>query len=134
MKKLAYLIVAATCLLGTVACSDNDDLSASAEQLQGTWAFYEAHGRVDGYSFSFNAEELRKISKEFGLTFWDDTFTFSGNKVNGVEYKIDGNRLIMSSYGDISSEQLSGTITELTGTDLVLHYDLSAYVDMFYIS
>ena len=56
-----------------------------------------------------------------GVSFWDETLTFSGNKVNGIEYEVKGDKFSFTGtdYGDLPC-----TISTLTESKLVFHYDM----------
>ena len=48
----------------------------------------------------------------------DETLTFSGTKVNGVNYKLDGNKLILD--GMDAMDDISISIKSVTSSTLVL--------------
>lgn len=113
------------------SCKDDDESSVGMEQLQGTWVFDKGTTYAMGYTTTISRSELQEIGRQWGVTFWDETLTFSGNKVNGVEYSIDGDK-----FNFVGMEDFGGLTSSIAvnGDRLVFHYDFgSATVDLEYV-
>ena len=54
---------------------------------------------------------------------WDETLSFSGSKVNGVNYKLNGNKLILE--GMDAMDGISISVKSVTSSILVLHEVIS---------
>ena len=52
------------------------------------------------------------------VEFWDETLSFSGSKVNGVNYKLDGKKLILD--GMDVMDGISISVKSVTSSTLVL--------------
>ncbi|MGM9845102.1 MAG: hypothetical protein ACI30K_02610 [Muribaculaceae bacterium] len=127
------LMVALACCFN--ACSDDDgdgddepggDLKS---ELQGSWGFDHATVKVMGQTVSFGKNNLDELADYIGADgFWDETLNFSGNKCNGIEYEIKGNKFRFkgSEYAEMD---LEATIEIKSG---ILHfcYDMSDVVGM----
>lgn len=57
------------------------------------------------------------------VEFWDETLTFSGSKVNGVSYKLDGRKIILEGIDE--SDGITVSIKSITSSTLVLREDFS---------
>ena len=93
----------------------------SVEQLQGTWVFEKGVTNTMGQTVTIDRNQLHQIGSQMGVSFWDETLTFSGNKVNGIEYEVKGDKFSFTGtdYGDLPC-----TISTLTESKLVFHYDM----------
>lgn len=100
---------------------DDDDLNVSMEQLQGTWVFDKGVTKTMGQTVTIDRNQLHQIGSQMGVSFWDETLNFSGNKVNGIEYEVKGKQFHFTST---EYEDLPCTITTLTESKLVFHYDM----------
>lgn len=122
--------------VGFASCSSDDDddenNSSSTElvnQLQGTWQFQKGSENVMGMTITMDRSSLSQIKaqmeKSVGkkVEFWDETLTFSGSKVNGVSYKLDGRKIILEGLDEASGITVS--IKSITSSTLVLREDFS---------
>lgn len=105
----------------TACGDDDDDVNVSVEQLQGTWVFEKGVTNTMGQTVTIDRNQLHQIGSQMGVSFWDETLTFSGNKVNGIEYEVKGDEFSFTGteYGDLPC-----TISTLTESKLVFHYDM----------
>lgn len=95
--------------VGFVSCSsdDDDDTGSNSElmeKLQGTWVVDKAIMNIMGQTMEVGREELLSYMPSNTYA-WDETLSFSGNKVNGVSYTLKGKQLLMegmSIYDDIA--------------------------------
>ncbi len=107
MKKNIYylfaLIALFTCSTTLFsACGDDEDSpsgDALIERLQGTWFFDKAKLNIMGQTIEMNADEIRNGSGY--ENFYDESLSFSGTKVNGQTYKVDGNRVMLPWYTNL---------------------------------
>lgn len=104
---------------------DDDDLNASMEQLQGTWEFEKGVTKTMGQTVTIDRNQLHQIGSQMGVSFWDETLTFSGNKVNGIGYELKGDQF---SFTGTEYADLPCTIPTLTESKLVFHYDMTKLI------
>ncbi|WP_294555911.1 hypothetical protein [uncultured Bacteroides sp.] len=120
---LLWILVCVTPIGILTSCGDDDDdeLNVSMEQLQGTWIFEKGVTKTMGQTVTIDRSQLHQIGSQMGVSFWDETLTFSGNKVNGIEYEVKGDEFHFTGteYGDLPC-----TISTLTESKLVFHYDM----------
>lgn len=129
------LLLATTFSLTFISCggdSDDDDNSSTSgasasvdlSKLEGTWEFVDGYETVSGSAvpqpmgINMTRQQVEQLANQMHISLLDATLTFSGNKVNGSEYKMQGN--VLMSYAD---QELSATIAiaSLTNTDMTLH-------------
>ena len=121
----SWLIWVFLCVISVGALTscgdDDDDVNVSVEQLQGTWVFEKGVTNTMGQTVTIDRNQLHQIGSQMGVSFWDETLTFSGNKVNGIEYEVKGDKFSFTGteYGDLPC-----TIPTLTESKLVFHYDI----------
>ena len=139
MEKKNYLhlltiIMVAVLSVGFVSCGSDDDddvLSGSelVDKLQGTWEFQKGTETVMDMTITLNRSSLSEMKKSMEqmmgtrVEFWDETLFFSGSKVNGVNYTLDGNKLILD--GMDAMEGISISVKSVTSSILVLHEVIS---------
>lgn len=140
MKKKNYLhlltimMVAMLCA-SFVSCGsddDDDEITGGSElvdKLQGTWQFQKGTETVMGMTITMDRSSLSEMKKSMEqmtgtkVEFWDETLSFSGSKVNGVNYKLDGNKLILD--GMDAMEGISISVKSVTSSSLVLREVIS---------
>lgn len=137
MKKKSYLHLVAIMMVamlsvGFVSCGDDDDITSGSElvdNLQGTWQFQKGSETVMGMTITMDRSSLTEMKKSMEqmmgskVEFWDETLTFSGSKVNGVNYKLDGNKLILD--GMDAMDDISISVKSVTSSTLVLREEIS---------
>ena len=120
MKKYSkFLVFFYAMLIGVMsmnlaACGDDDDDNANSsgsnsaanpqgdnlkEKLQGTWTVDVLKSVVMGQTIEMNRDEL--IANSGYDDFYDDVLTFNGTKVNGLDYQINGNKILLPWYSDL---------------------------------
>lgn len=120
MKKYSkFLVFFYAMLIGVMsmnlaACGDDDDDNAISsgsnsaanpqgdnlkEKLQGTWTVDVLKSVVMGQTIEMNRDEL--IANSGYDDFYDDVLTFNGTKVNGLDYQINGNKILLPWYSDL---------------------------------
>ena len=120
--------------VGFVSCGDDDDDeitggSELVDKLQGTWQFQKGTETVMGMTITMDRSSLSEMKKSMEqmmgtrVEFWDETLSFSGSKVNGVNYKLDGNKLILD--GMDAMEGISISVKSVTSSTLVLREEIS---------
>ena len=119
--------------VGFTSCGDDDEEDGTAgmsdteiiSKLQGTWTFNSGTETVNGYTVQMSKSDLDEIksmmSQAMGarVYFWDETLEFSGYKVNGVSYSLNGQQLIMDGMELLDGFTIS--VKSVTSTTLVLH-------------
>ena len=119
--------------VGFVSCGDDDDDeitggSELVDKLQGTWQFQKGTETVMGMTITMDRSSLSEMKKSMEqmmgtrVEFWDETLSFSGSKVNGVNYKLDGNKLILD--GMDAMEGISISVKSVTSSTLVLREEI----------
>lgn len=142
MKKKVLLnwfviLIAGMMSIGFVSCNkdDSEDITNSSElveKLQGTWQFQKGTETVMGMTITMDRSSLSQMKKSMEqamgsrVEFWDETLSFSGSKVNGVNYKLDGKKLILD--GMDAMDGISITVKSVTSSTLVLREDISMEV------
>ena len=120
--------------VGFVSCGndDDDDITGGSElvdKLQGTWQFQKGTETVMGMTITMDRSSLSQMKKSMEqkmgskVEFWDETLSFSGSRVNGVSYKLDGNKLILD--GMDAMEGISISVKSVTSSTLVLREEIS---------
>ena len=127
------LMVALACCFN--ACSDDDgdgdDAPGGAlkSEIQGTWGFDHATVKAMGQTVSFGKNDLGELADYIGADgFWDETLKFSGDKCNGIEYEIKGNKFRFKGT-EYAEMDLEATI-EIKSDMLHFCYDMSDIVGM----
>lgn len=91
--------------VGFVSCGDDkDDLDSPSgnnltEKLQGTWTLDVMKIQVMGQTIEMNRDQL--VDNSGYENFYDDVLTFNGSKVNGYDYQIDGNKILLPWYSEL---------------------------------
>ena len=139
MKKKSYLhlltiLMVAMLSFGFVSCGsdDDDEITGGSElvdKLQGTWQFQKGTESVMGMTITMDHSSLSEMKRSMEqmmgtrVEFWDETLTFSGSKVNGVNYKLDGNKMILD--GMDAMDGISISVKSVTSSTLVLREEIS---------
>lgn len=132
--KLFGIVMMMVIGMGFVSCSsdsdDEPDGGSSVEMLQGKWYFSKGVSKIGGFSNTITRDDLPGLAEQMGVSgFWDEQLTFSGNKVNGITYKIDGNRFYYTS-SEYANDDLIIKISKLTDSQLVFLYDMTDMIGM----
>ena len=128
------MIMVAMLSVGFASCgSDDDDEiiggSELIDKLQGTWQFQKGTETVMGMTITMNRSSLSEMKKSMEqmigsrVEFWDETLSFSGSKVNGVNYTLKGNELILD--GMDAMDGISISVKSVTSSTLVLRESIS---------
>ena len=88
------------------------------EALQGTWALEKIKVKCLGQTFEYDLDDLKTQSGN--TVFYDDVLTFDGEKVNGLNYSIDGNNILLPWYDDTWWAEVS-----FLGTQMTLYYNIN---------
>lgn len=121
LKHIIMVMLIALAGFGMTSCGDDDPTPDEVkEALEGTWQFDYGTVKTMGYSMNISRNELLKYAQQMGVQVWDETLSFSGNKVNGAKYVVDGDTFYFEDYKDFVS-----TI-EISSQTLKFTYDLSA--------
>lgn len=132
---MAIMMVTMLCV-GFASCSseDDDDNGGSSgseliDKLQGTWQFQRGTETVMGMTITMDRSSLSKIKQSMEqmmgskVEFWDETLSFSGSRVNGVNYTLDGKKLILD--GMDAMDGISISVKSVTSSTLVLREEIS---------
>lgn len=118
-----------------MSCSkDNDDDSKVSgselvDKLQGTWEFSKGTETMMGMTITMDRSSLKEMKKSMEqmmgskVEFWDEILSFTGNKVNGVNYTLKGNELILD--GMDAMDGISISVKSVTTSTLVLREAIS---------
>ena len=103
LKLLSVLFIGALSV-GFASCSDDDAPAgpsgdALVEQLQGTWTVDVMKVQAMGQAIEMNRDEL--LQNTGYDDFYDDVLTFNGTKVNGLDYQINGNQILLPWYAEL---------------------------------
>jgi hypothetical protein len=131
---LLTIMMLAVLSVGFVSCGDDDDDeitggSELVDKLQGTWQFQKGTETVMGMTITMDRSSLSEMKKAMEqrmgtrVEVWEETLSFSGSKVNGVNYKLDGNKLILD--GMDAMEGISISVKSVTSSTLVLREEIS---------
>ncbi|MBD9161898.1 MAG: hypothetical protein EGP67_11415 [Bacteroidales bacterium] len=125
MKKIFYwstFLFVALCSVGLFSsCGDDNDEPKGddlVEKLQGTWYFDVMKIKVAGQVLEFTADELKHESGYDG--FYDEKLTFSGNRVNGLEYSVKKNSVLLPWY----EEQDWWATVSFSGSKMTMYYSV----------
>lgn len=103
LLKLFSVLFIGALSVGFASCGDDDGSAGSSgnalvEQLQGTWKVDVMKVQAMGQTIEMNRDELSQIS---GYDkFYDEVLTFNGTKVNGLDYQINGNQILLPWYAE----------------------------------
>ena len=142
MKKKDYLwslltfVMLVMLSVGFTSCGgdDDDEIGGASgnelvDKLQGTWQFQKGTETVMGMTITMDRSSLSQIKNSMEqmmgsrVEFWDETLSFSGSKVNGVNYKLDGTKLILD--GMDAMDGISISVKSVTSSTLVLRETIS---------
>ncbi len=136
MEKLKLFGIVMMMVIGmsfSSCSSDSDDEpdgGSSVEILQGKWYFSKGVSKIGGFSNTITRDDLSGLAEQMGVSgFWDEVLTFSGDKVNGITYKIEGNRFYYTS-SEYANDDLIIKISKLTDSQLVFLYDMTDMIGM----
>lgn len=130
LLSLLAMIMVAMLSVGFASCGsddDDDEITGGSElvdKLQGTWQFQKGTETVMGMTITMNRSSLSEMKKSMEqmmgsrVEFWDETLSFSGSKVNGVNYTLKGNELILD--GMDAMDGISISVKSVTSSTLVL--------------
>lgn len=140
MKKYSkYLQFICAMLIGVmsmnlVACGDDDDDNVNSsgsnatsnpqgdqlkEQLQGTWTVDAMKIVVMGQTIELSYDDL--VDNSGYDDFYDDVLTFNGTKVNGLDYQINRNKILLPWY----SEMGWWMAVSFSGNKMTLYLDIT---------
>lgn len=126
MRGIIALLTMIMCI-SFVSCSSDDEISGGSElidKLQGTWEFSKGTENVMGMTITMDRSSLKEMKKSMEqmmgskVEFWDETLSFSGDKVNGVNYTLKGNELILDGMDAMDGINIS--IKNISSSTLVL--------------
>ncbi len=131
---LAIMMVAMMSVVFVSCGDDNDDVhttggSELVDKLQGTWQFQKGTETVMGMTITMDRSSLSQMKQSMEeimgskVEFWDEVLSFSGSKVNGVNYKLDGNKLILE--GIDAMDGISISVKSVTSSALVLREEIN---------
>lgn len=96
---MAILVIGLACGCLMSSCGDDKDEPTGdnlIEKLQGTWHAESMTINVMGQTIEMDMDDLRQDSGYD--SFYDEVLTFNGTKVNGSEYKVKGNTILLPWY------------------------------------
>ena len=132
---LLAMIMVAMLSVGFASCGsddDDDEITGGSElidKLQGTWQFQKGTETVMGMTITMDRSSLSEMKKSMEqmmgsrVEFWDETLSFSGSKVNGVNYTLKGNELLLD--GMDAMDGISISVKSVTSSTLVLREAIS---------
>lgn len=135
LLSLLAMIMVAMLSVGFASCGsddDDDEITGGSElvdKLQGTWQFQKGTETVMGMTITMNRSSLSEMKKSMEqmmgsrVEFWDETLSFSGSKVNGVNYTLKGNELILD--GMDAMDGISISVKSVTSSTLVLRESIN---------
>ena len=135
LLRLLAVMMAAVLSVGFASCGsddDDDEITGGSElvdKLQGTWQFQKGTETVMGMTITMDRSSLSEMKKSMEqmmgsrVEFWDETLSFSGSKVNGVNYTLKGNELILD--GMDAMDGISISVKSVTSSTLVLRESIS---------
>ncbi len=117
--KIAAMLFVCFCCAGLLSsCGDDKDEPSGKnlqEQLQGTWVFSKMKVSLMGQTVEMDRDDI--VDGSGYNEFYDDVLTFSGDKVNGLKYSIDGNKILLPWY----EEQQWWAKVSFSGSTMVLN-------------
>lgn len=124
MKKLILnlITVIMVCLFSVSlsSCSNDNEPKGNdlVEKLQGTWTFKTMKLSALGETFELGLDDL----KESGgySEFYDDVLSFNGRKVNGSEYYVEGNKILLPWY---TNDNLWAKVS-FSGSKMTMYYSV----------
>jgi len=135
LLRLLAIMMVAMLSVGFASCSNDDDdngTSSSSElinKLQGTWEFQDGTENIMGMTITMDRSSLSQIKAQMEqsmgerVEFWDEILTFSGSKVNGVNYKLDGRKIVLEGIDE--SDGITVSIKSISSSTLVLREEFN---------
>ena len=131
---LVIIMMVAMLSVSFASCSSDDGDSTPngqelVDKLQGTWQFTKGTEKVMGTTITMDRStlsEMKRLMEQMMGTrveFWDETLSFYGNQVNGVNYTLKGNQLILD--GMDAMDGISISVKSISSSTLVLHEVIS---------
>lgn len=131
---LMTIMMVAIVSVSFVSCSkDNDDGflldTELVNKLQGTWEFSNGTEVVMGMTITMDRSSLGQIKATMEqalgerVEFWDEILVFNGSKLNGVSYKLNGNKIILDGIDE--TDGIKVYVKSITSSTLVLREDIS---------
>ena len=131
---LVIIMMVAMLSVGFASCSSDDGDSTPngqelVDKLQGTWQFTKGTEKVMGTTITMDRStlsEMKRLMEQMMGTrveFWDETLSFYGNQVNGVNYTLKGNQLILDGMDAMAGISIS--VKSISSSTLVLHEVIS---------
>lgn len=125
MEKLLKIVYGTMFVVLTLmfsACSSSSDEPSGddlVEKLQGTWVLDKMKMSVMGQTFEMTADELKN---ESGYNqFYDEVLRFSGDKVNGYDYQVKGNKVLFPWY----EETNWWAKVSFSGSTMTMYFDIN---------
>ncbi len=127
---LVIVMMVAMLSVSFVSCSSDDDDNTTDEQelvdkLQGTWQFTKGTEKIMGTTITMDRSTLSEMKRSMEqmmgtrVEFWDETLSFYGNQVNGVNYALKGNKLILDGMDAMAGISIS--VKSISSSTLVLY-------------
>lgn len=117
---IAIILCGSICI---ASCGDDKDEPSGdvlKERLQNYWTFERMRISVMGQTVELTPEELRKET-DYNGDFYDDNLSFSGDRVNGLPYEINGNKILLPWYKDLDWwAQVS-----FDGSRMIMYYNVT---------
>ena len=131
---LVIIMMVAMLSVSFASCSSDDGDSTPngqelVDKLQGTWQFTKGTEKVMGTTITMDRStlsEMKRLMEQMMGTrveFWDETLSFYGNQVNGVNYTLKGNQLILDGMDAMAGISIS--VKSISSSTLVLHEVIS---------
>lgn len=123
IKFFGMLLACLTLALGFTSCGGDDEDEPKGddlmENLQGSWEFSTMKVKVLGQTVEMDIDDIRDGS---GYDqFYDEHLNFNGNKVNGSTYRVDGNKIMLPWYEDVSW----WATVSFSGSKMTMYYDVN---------
>lgn len=125
LKHLMMAVLFTIFSVSMTSCGDDDPTPDSVKKaLEGDWRIEHATATTMGYTVNMSRNELLSYAQQMGVKIWDETLHFSGNKVNGAKYVVDGDTFYFEDYKEfVSTFEMSDELLKFT-------YDMSGLVGM----
>lgn len=132
---MAIMMVTMLCVCFASCSSDDDDDNGGSsgseliDKLQGTWQFQRGTETVMGMTITMDRSSLSQIKKSMEemmgskVEFWDETLSFSGSRVNGVNYTLDGKKLILD--GMDAMDGISISVKNISSSTMILREEIN---------
>lgn len=99
ISKFISLFIMCIFSISLISCNNDEPEDQDlVNKLQGTWTFKSMKLAALGQTFELGLDDLKQSG---GYSdFYDDVLSFSGMSVNGSEYYVDGNKVLLPWYTD----------------------------------